>query len=138
MSADYSLEMAIRDRLVTTAAVLALVPAAHILYRQNRKPSPSIVCGEGQTMPLGSDTYGISRVQIMQTLHIWKEEPTLHGVKQIMGAINEALRGGALPMSGPWYFSSLDILSMRSLYDPDGKTSHGVFSLRAAMSRASP
>lgn len=136
MSADYSLEMAIRERLLNTPEVTALVPSAHILYRQNRKPSPSITCGDSEISSLRGDTYGITRVRIVQTLHVWKEEPTLHGVKLIMGAMNEALRVADLVMSGPWYFSSLDILSMRSFYDPDGKTSHGVFSIGANASRA--
>ena len=49
MTPEIALQMALRTRLVSTAAVTALVPAAAILDRNELPaPDPSIILGEGQ------------------------------------------------------------------------------------------
>lgn len=139
MSADGAVEDAVRARLMGNAGVLALVPAANILYRQGtRRPIPSIIAGESQALPLAQDSLGITRLEVSQTWHVWKEEPTLHGVKEILGAMYEALRLARLALVGPWRLSRLDVASTRTLFDPDGKTAHGVCNLVAQVSRAAP
>lgn len=139
MSADLELENAIRARILASAAVLTLVPGARILYRQDSKPrSPSITQGDSQVIPMGQDSLGRSRNEVFQTLHIWKEELTLHGVKEIMGAIADALRLPRLPAGPNWAIADVQVSSMRALRDPDGKTAHGILSVVAMLSRLGP
>jgi hypothetical protein len=139
MSADGALEDAIRACLLADAGVLALVPAAHLMFRQGtRTPSPSIISGPSHALPMGQDNMGKTRVQVFQQWDVWKAEPSLHGVKEIMGAMVEALRVARPQLVGPWVFSDLNLGSQRSWFDPDGKHARGMVNLSAYVSRAAP
>jgi hypothetical protein len=131
MTPEIALQMALRTRLVSTAAVTALVPAAAILDRNELPaPDPSIILGEGQSVDEGN---AIARdlVRIYMDIHVWKREPSTAGVKAIAGAIRTALKL-RLDLTGTgFHCSDSRVRSIRFLRDPDGETSHAVAAVEA-------
>jgi hypothetical protein len=125
MTAALALQSSIRARLVSTAGVIALVPADAILDRNARpSPSPSIIFGEAQLVDEGgSISRSIQRVYM--DLHIWKKEGGLTGAKAIGGAIRHALRE-RLDLGEGFHCIDLAVTSERFLRDPDGETAHGI------------
>ena len=94
MSADIELQKAIRARLVDAAA--GVVPAAHILdVSQRPAPNPSIILGDSQIVDEGTSLRR-AHWRVYHTLHVWKREGSLEGVKAISGLILSALHGGRL------------------------------------------
>ena len=129
MSADQAVQVAIRARLVASPAVTALVPALSILDRNSRPaPDPSIILGEGQSIDDGRIARDVQRVYA--TLHIWKREPGLAGVKAIATAVRSALNaGGRLHEMVGYHCADCRVSDMRFLRDPDGETAHGVITV---------
>lgn len=126
MSADLALQEALRARLIATAAVTALVPAASILDRHHRPaPSPCIVLGETQEVDEGSSLQR-RHTRIYHTVHVWVREPSTEGGKQIGAAIKAALRAGRLDLGVGLHCADQRVSTARYLRDPDGETTHGV------------
>jgi hypothetical protein len=123
-----SVQKALRARFIATAAVTALVPATNILDH-NRRPAldPSIVLGEDQVVDQAI-TIMRDYVRVFSTIHIWKKETSLAGVKAISGAIRRAVgRVTRLDLAdADFVCSDCHIDSSRFIRDPDGETSHGV------------
>lgn len=131
MSADLALQKALRAVFVARPALVALVPAANILDRNARpNPSPSIILGETQELDGGFATGG--SVQIFHTIHIWKEEVSLAGVRRIGWEIRQALRAGRVVLDGGFVLAGWSS-TVRYLRDPDGKTSHGIVTVDATI-----
>jgi len=129
MSAALAVQKAIRARLVATPAVTELVPAASILDRNSRPaPDPSIVLGEDQIVDEGRIARDV--VLVYSTLHVWKREPGLIGVKAISGAIRSAMRDRLASVPG-YHFGDSYVSSERFLRDPDGETAHGVVTIES-------
>jgi hypothetical protein len=123
-----SVQKALRARFIATAAVTALVPAANILdHNQRPAPSPSIILGEDQVVDQAI-TIQRDYIRVFSTLHIFKKETSLVGVKAISGAIRRAVgRVTRLDLADPDFVcSDCHVESTRFLRDPDGETSHGV------------
>lgn len=138
MSADLAFQKALRARLIATPAVVALVPASGILdVNQRPAPSPSIILGESQVLDPGTSTKR-GHERIAHTLHIWKREPSLEGVKTIAGEIKRAIMGGRLVLSGGLHCGDVSVSSMRFLRDPGGEMSHGVVTVEALVSGVAP
>jgi hypothetical protein len=136
MSADLALQKAVRNRLVTSHGVTALVPAADILDRNARPaPDPSIILGEGQAIE--GDRIDRSDQRLFLTLHVWKREPGLTDVKAIAGAIRAALPAN-LPNVGGYHFGDCRVTDARYLRDPDGETAHAVVTVEAHVVEVSP
>lgn len=132
MSADLALQKALRAVLVARAELVALVPAASILDRNARpNPSPSIIIGEGQEADAGFATGGV--VRLVHSLHVWKEEPSLVGVRLICWQIRQALRAGRVALDGGFVLGGWSS-TVRYMRDPDGLTSHGVVTVTATVS----
>lgn len=130
MSADLALQKAVRARLVTTSAVTALVPAANILDRNARPaPDPSIVLGEGQAVE--GDRIDRSDQRLYLTLHVWKRETGLTGVKAIAGAIRAAVISAKMSDLDGYQFGDCRVTDARYLRDPDGETAHAVVTVEA-------
>lgn len=129
MEPSLELQKAVRARLVASTAVTTLVPAASILDRNGlTAPFPSILIGEGQTVPGAL----ISRTQhqVYLDLHIWVKETGLVTSKQVAGAIRNALTDTRWTVTG-LHIADLYVASSRFLRDPSGLYSHGVISLSA-------
>ena len=126
-----AVQKALRARLIATAAVTALVPANSILdHNQRLAPDPSIILGEDQVVD-AKLTLQRDDVRVIATLHIWKKEASLVGVKAISGAIRRAVgRVKALDLGDPDFVcTEIHIESTRFMRDPDGETSHGVMTI---------
>lgn len=129
MSADLAVQKAIRDRLVAAPAVTALVPAGHILDRNERPEcDPLVSIGESQAVEYGD----IARrgETVFATLHVWKKEEGLKGAKAIAGAIRAAIHSARLSVTG-YHCGNSRVTSTRFLRDPDGETAHGIVTVEA-------
>lgn len=131
MSANLALQKAIRGVLVARPALVALVPVANILDRNARpNPFPSIIMGESQEMEGDLATGGA--VDIFQTLHLWVQEPSLMGVRQVGWEVRQALRAGRVALEGGFVLAGWSS-TVRYIRDPDGVMSHGVLTVAATV-----
>lgn len=134
---DLAIQKAIRARLVATSAVTALVPTASILDRNHRPaPSPSIILGETQVVDEGT-SLGRKHSRVFHTIHVWKREPSLQGVKDISGQIRAAIHSGRLSLDSGFHCADVKVASIRAIRDPDGETSHGVVTLEVLVNEVS-
>lgn len=131
MSVDLAVQKALRARLVATPAVTAFVPAANILDRNARPaPTPSIILGETQLVDEGT-SFQRAHTRVFHTIHVWKQEASLEGVKAICGAIRAAVHAGRLELDAGFFAADAYVATTRALRDPDGETSHGVVMVEA-------
>jgi len=125
-----ALQTLVRSRLITSAELVELVPADHVLDKSDRpEVFPAIILGEGQTLP--GSLIDRSDFEVVLDLHVWTQEPGLALAKRIAGEVRAAL------VVGPWandgfHVADLRIASTRFLRDP-GPYGHGVVTLSALM-----
>lgn len=132
MEPSLELQKAIRLRLVAATAITTLVPVANIVDRNGTPAAfPSILLGEGQTVP-GGDIARM-RHEVFVDLHIWQKETGLVFSKQVAGAIREVLTDTRWTATG-LHVADLRIASSRFMRDPNGIYSHGLISLTALVS----
>lgn len=137
MSAALALQTALRARLVATPAVVALVPAASILDRHQRPaPTPSIILGEAQVVE--GDDFDRRQVRVFHTLHMWVREPSLEGATILCAAVRAAIHAGRLALGDGFHAADARVVSMRTMRDPDGETSHGVVAVDALVQEIGP
>lgn len=138
MSPDLEVQKAIRARLTTWAALMALVPASHVLDT-NERPAhlPSIILGDSQAVDEGTSLRR-SHTRVYHTLHVWVREPSLETSKQICGEVRRAIHSGRLTLAQPLHCADVRVSSMRFLRDPDGERSHGVVVVEALVSESTP
>ena len=126
MTPDLTTQKAIRARLVATQAVTDLVPAANILDRNQRPaPSPSIILGESQAVDAGTSMQR-KHSRVFHTIHVWKKEGSLEGVKRISGALRNALHFGRIDLDPGFHAADIKVASTRFVRDPNGEHSHGI------------
>ena len=132
MSIDLEVQKALRARFTTTAALMALVPASNVLDTNQRPaPVPSIILGESQAVDEGTSLTR-THTRIYHTIHVWKREASLQGVKAISDQIRRAVNfGPRLVMADPYHCADLRVSSIRTFRDPDGEHSHGVVTVEA-------
>lgn len=131
MSAELSLQKALRARLSASGDVVALVPAASILDRNERpNPRPSIVIGEAQSVD-ENDSIARTVTRVYMDLHIWVEEPSTEISKRIAGAVRRAIHGVNLQLDPGFHCADCRVRGSRFLRDPDGQTSHAVVTVDA-------
>lgn len=126
------LQKGIRARLLASADLMALVPAANVLDSTGRpEVVPMVGIGEGQTVykRFNSTTYA--------TLHVWVQEPGLTTTKQIASAIVAALTvdaqiAGVLILDN-FVCHDLRVTQTRFMRDPHGSYSHGVVTVAGIM-----
>lgn len=130
---EQEVQKALRARFTTTAALMALVPAQNVLDSNQRPaPVPSIILGESQSVDEGTSLRR-AHVRVFHTVHVWKREPSLEGVKAIGDQIRRAIGFGRLVVASPLHCADLRVSSTRYLRDPDGEHSHGVITIEALM-----
>lgn len=126
MTADsqWAVQQAVHTALTGDAALIALVPAARITDHVPQDSAfPYISIGESSAGEWDSkDSDGMEQTL---TIHAWSQYRGLKEVKQIMGAIVDALDKAALTVTGH------DLVLLRfefsdTMLDPDGLTRHGV------------
>jgi len=129
LNISYAVQKALRNRLIGAAAVTSFVPANSILDRNDRPaPDPSIIIGEDQVIDDG-DMIDRSVSRIVSTLHVWKKESGLSGVKAIAAAVRDAIRQGRLALESGVKCIDCRVSDTRFLRDPDGETAHGVVTI---------
>ncbi|MEH2517552.1 hypothetical protein V1279_003125 [Bradyrhizobium sp. AZCC 1610] len=128
-----ALQKAIRNRLVASPDVLALVPAGSILDTNGRpEVVPVILLGEGQTVPrrFYSTSYA--------TIHVWIDEPGLVQAKQVGSAIVGALTFDAeveravLRIDG-FDCHDLAVTNLQYMRDPHANYSHAIVTVAGIM-----
>jgi hypothetical protein len=130
------LQKAIRQRLLASADLMALVPADNLID-VNARPErmPSVIIGESQTLyrRFDSTTYA--------TLHVWFQEPGLTKVKTATSAIVQALRIDAqiegVLMLDSFICHNLAVTQTRYMRDPIGSYSHAVITVAGIMQASS-
>lgn len=138
MSAALALQIALRARLLETPEVIDLVPAEHILDRNQRpNPDPSIILGEAQELD-DDDSLDRRIVRVYHTLHVWRQEASLEGTTGILGAVRHAALAGRLALPAGFHCIDLRVASSRAMRDPDGETSHGIMTLEARVQEVDP
>jgi len=138
MNPDLAVQKALRARLVATSAVTALVPAASILdVNQRPAPDPSIILGESQAVDEG-DSIARAHTRVFHTIHVWKREPSLTGVKAICGVIRTALRDGRLQLDSGFHCVDANVSQIRAIRDPDGERSHGIVTFDVLVQELAP
>ncbi len=126
-----ALQKALRARLATFPAVIALVPAVNIGDRHGKPAAfPSIIMGEDQDVDAAL-TLDRRHREIYVTLHVWDRSPALVTVKQIAAAIGQAIGDDLTLESGR--VVDIRLASARYMRDPDGVTAHGVVTLEALL-----
>ncbi|WP_333822428.1 DUF3168 domain-containing protein [Pinisolibacter sp.] len=129
-----ALQTLVRARLIASPDLVALVPADHVLDKNDRpEVFPCILIGEGQTLP----DEGLARDRFAVTLdvHVWAEEPGLATVKTIAHAVRQAL---VLPfVILRFHVVDLRIASTRFMRDPAGY-GHAVVTVEAPMKEIVP
>ncbi len=125
-----ALQTAIRNRLIASATVTALVPATAILdQHMHPKGERLILLGTGTT--LFADHYESFTDQAALDVHIWTREDSFRDCKEIAGAAREALRDAPWPAL-PYVVQGVSI-NARYIRDPDGEYCHAVLSVDATM-----
>lgn len=124
-----ALQGAIRECLIGSDVVTALVPADSILDRSNRPElEREILIGDGNSqLP---DNFSRFYVATFADLHIWIKETGLATSKQIASAVIDALNAEAWDVPG-YSVSGVRVTTARYMRDPHGEYSHGVVSIRA-------
>ncbi len=124
-----AVQKAIRARLIGAAAVTSLVPTASILDTNQRPaPNPSIILGEGQVVDPGT-SIDRSVTRVHSTIHVWKKEASLEGVKAIAGAVWKAMKAPRLVLDTGFECADCRVSDTRFMRDPDGEHSHGIVSV---------
>jgi len=137
MNEELAVQLALRNRLLSSGPIVLLVPANNILDRNARPaPDPSIIIGEGQSVDDG-DTIGRTRLTVYLDLHVWKREEGLSGAKTIASAIRYALNAERLVLADGFHCVDARVANSRFMRDPDGLTSHAVVSIVALVERVS-
>jgi len=127
-----ALQTAIRARLLSSPAVLALVPAEHIRDGATRPENfPTIIIGDGQTVLEGYYP-GRRNVTVYLDVHFWCVEDGLELVKTITDAVSRAI-GRSLDVPGYQLSNGVDATQARYMRDPAGH-GHGVLAVEAFMS----
>jgi hypothetical protein len=115
MTAALALQKALRNTLITDAGLTSLVPAASVLDTNSfPAPSPSIILGEDQIVDDG-DHIARDVAHIYSTLHVWKKEPSLAGVKAIAGAIQAVTKTGRPELDGGFELMDWHVSNARFL-----------------------
>ena len=116
---------------------MALVPAANVRDTNQRPaPNPSIILGESQAVDEGTSLRR-THIRVYHTIHVWKREASLEGVKAICGQIRRAVNfGPRLVIAAPYHCADLQVSSTRTVRDPDGEHSHGIVTVEALIVEA--
>lgn len=128
-----AVQIAIRERLVATPAVTALVPALQIFDGPTRPETfPSIIIGTGQTI-LEPITLTRSHIRVALDVHTWTEGDGLEPAKIIAGAATKALADK--PSIAGYRVVDWTLTGSRYMRDP-GKFGHAVTTVEALLQEA--
>jgi hypothetical protein len=128
-----ALQTALRAKLIGSAAVTDLVPAASIFDGTTRPELfPCVIIGDGQTVLAGDRYENWRNVWAYADLHILTEEVGLESAKTIAGAVWDTL-GVKLDVPGFELWDGIHVTGARYMRDPSQKHGHGIVSVEALM-----
>ncbi len=131
MAPDIALQIAIHDRLISTPALTALVPAASIKDGGTRPDGfPSIRLSNAQTVLEGTTSYTRS-VRVFMDIHCWTDEG---GMMDARAAADEVRRALAAPLDAAGYdlWGNFRVTGSRAVQDPKDY-GHVIVSVEAMM-----
>lgn len=126
-----ALQTAIRQRLVGTPSVVALVQPVAIFDRSSRPERfPCIVIGEGMTVR-ENVTLAPRHFRAFATIHLWTKTDDLATTKGLAWAVARAIRTPPRPSLEGWHTLLLDVDDARYMRDPKPELSHAVMTVSA-------
>jgi hypothetical protein len=128
---DIALQIAIRDRLVGTAALTALVPPAHIRDGGSRPERfPTIMLSNAQTVLEGT-TSRTRSARVFFDIHVWTDEGGMLDARAIADEVRRALEE---PLEAPGYdlWGNFWVTGSRAVRDPKDY-GHVIVSVEAMM-----
>lgn len=129
-----ALQTAIRTALVTSPAVVAIVPADQIRAGSTRPDNiPAIIMSGGQTVFLGNAAGSQYVARVFLDLHIWALEDGVETAKAIGFAVCNALK--AAPAAAGFAFEEFSLPAVRWMRDPNPNQAytHGILTVEAVM-----
>lgn len=129
-----ALQTAIRTALVTSPAVVAIVPADQIRAGSTRPDNmPSIIMSGGQTIFLGNASGSQYVARVFLDLHIWALEDGVETAKAIGFAVSNVLKEA--PDATGFSFDEFSLPAVRWMRDPNPAQAytHGVITVEAVM-----
>lgn len=122
------MQKAVVDRLRTDCGVLAALGAPNVFDTPSTDVYPRVTLGADQVIIDRADCYAGEDLNF--DIHVWSQAVGYSQAKRICAAIQEALDEAELSLPG---FRLIDLVveSLQFMRDPDGRTSHGVLSVRA-------
>ncbi|ACF02481.1 conserved hypothetical protein [Rhodopseudomonas palustris TIE-1] len=128
-----ALQAVIRERLIASYELMALVPPDNVLDVTGRpEVMPAVIIGEGQSV------FDRFKATTFATLHVWFQEPGLVAAKEAAGAIIDALdvdaqRDGVLRLPG-FVVHGMGATRTQFTRDPHGPYSHAIVTVEAIVS----
>lgn len=117
MAPDLALQIAIHDRLISTPALIALVPADHIKDAGTRPDDfPCIRLGDTQTVREG-ETATSRSVRVYMDIHVWTAEGGMMDARAIADEVRNAL-ANPLVIAGQDVWGNHWVSGSRTLHDP--------------------
>ena len=127
-----ALQIAVRERLISTAALIAMVPADHIRAGATRPDKfPGIIIADGTVQFLGRAAGGQYVARVFLDLHVWAIEAGLNTAKMIGGTLANILRDA--PAATGFAFDEWRLTRTVWPRDPDPQYGHGVLSAEAVI-----
>jgi hypothetical protein len=123
-----TLQKAIRDKLLASSDVVALVGQRIYDRIPNDPDYPYISIGPAQTF--AEDAECIEGFEVFQQIDIWSQKPGFPEEKEIAGAARVAIHRVDLSLDG-FVLVEIEHRVTRHMRDPDGLTSHGAIEFRA-------
>lgn len=132
MSASAALQTAIFDALVADASVHGFV--ADRIYDNVPARSRFPYVSFGPSQEIEDDEECIDGEEHYFQIDVWDQsQARLAPAKLICGAVKAALHRAPLTLPDPYALVFIRVDETRTMLDPDGKTSHGMVMVRAAL-----
>jgi len=130
-----ALQTAIRETLIASPAVAALVPANHVRAGAIRPDRlPSVILADARTEYLGAAAGSQRLARVFLTLHVWASEDAQDTARQIGAAVHHAIEFGPKDAAGievdEWFRPS--VVWIRDP-QPEIANTHGVMSIEAVV-----
>lgn len=128
-SLEEVLQRAIVARLRADPAVASVVGARVFDTAPANHAFPSIDLGEIQVIDDGAADLD-EAAEANLTLHVWSRAVGLVETRSLVGRVRRALLAAPLDLGGDWRDAGRSIPTTSTFLDADGKTGHGVLTLR--------
>lgn len=134
-SAGFALQVSIYEALVANAPLSALMGGPRVFDDVPRDaPFPYVTFGQSTVRDCSTGNDDDDGDEHLVTLHVWSRAGGRKETHEIMGALETALDGQALTLTGHRLVNLRHELS-EARRDADGETTHGIVRYRAVTER---